>query len=93
VFFAYTFFYFCGSDSYSLLLYLTFPYFRLVGPAVANLVEALRSMPESGGFDSRWCYWNFALTSFRQHYFPEVDSASNRNEYMEYFDGVKVAVG
>ena len=29
---------------------------------------------------------------FRSHYGPEVDSASNRNEYQEYFLGVK-AVG
>jgi hypothetical protein len=30
--------------------------------------------------------------SFRSHYGPGVDSASNRNEYQEYFLGVK-AVG
>jgi len=36
------------------------------------------------------CHWNFSLTlSFRSHYGPEVDSASNRNEYQEYFLGVK----
>ena len=29
--------------------------------------------------------------SFRPHYGPGVDSASNRNEYQEYFLGVKVA--
>ena len=28
---------------------------------------------------------------FPSHYGPEVDSASNRNEYKEYFLGVKVA--
>jgi hypothetical protein len=33
-----------------------------------------------------WCRWNFSLTSpFRTHYGPGVDSASNRNEYQEYF--------
>jgi len=31
------------------------------------------------------------IISFRSHYGPEVDSASNRNEYQEYFLGVKVA--
>jgi len=30
--------------------------------------------------DPRWCHWNFSLTSFRSHYGPGVDSASNRNE-------------
>ena len=29
------------------------------------------------------------IKSFRSHYGPEVDSASNRNEYQEYFLGVK----
>jgi hypothetical protein len=54
------------------------------------LVEALRYKPEGRGFDSRWCHWNFSLTqSFRPHYGPGVDSASNRNVYQEYFLGVK----
>jgi len=29
--------------------------------------------------------------SFRPHYGPAVDSASNKNEYQEYFLGVKAA--
>jgi hypothetical protein len=34
----------------------------------------------------------FLLTySFRSHYGPGVDSASNRNEYQEHFLGVKAA--
>jgi len=44
---------------------------------VAELVGALRYKPEGRWFDPRWCHWNFSLT--------EVDSASNRNEYQEYF--------
>jgi len=48
--------------------------------AVAQLVEALRYKPVARGFDSR-CHWDFSLTqSFRPHYGPGVDSASNRNE-------------
>jgi len=31
------------------------------------------------------------IKSFRSHYGPGVDSASNRNEYQEYFLVVKVA--
>jgi len=62
------------------------------GHAVAQLVEALRYKPEGGGFDSRRCNWNFSMTKFfRPHYGPGVNSASNRNEYQEYFVGVKVA--
>ena len=63
------------------------------GYAVVQLVEALRYKPEGRGFYSRWCHWNFSITSsFRPHYDPGVDSASNRNEYQKYFLRVK-AVG
>ena len=31
------------------------------------------------------------IKSFRSHYGPGVDSASNKNEYREYFLGVKAA--
>jgi len=31
------------------------------------------------------------IKSFRSHYGPWVDSASNRNVYPEYFQGVKAA--
>jgi len=54
---------------------------------MAQLVEALRYKPEGRGFDSRWCHWNFSLTSFWPHYGHGVDSASNRNEYQQYFLG------
>jgi len=33
----------------------------------------------------------FDIKSFRLHYYLRVDSASNRNEYQEYFLGVKAA--
>jgi len=46
--------------------------------------------PEGRRFNSLWYHSNFSLTqSFRPHYGPGVDSASNRNEYREYFLGVK----
>jgi hypothetical protein len=57
---------------------------------VAQLVEALRYKPEGRGFDSRWSHCNFSVTySFRSHCGPGVDSASNRNEYQEFFLGGK----
>ena len=31
------------------------------------------------------------IKSFRSHYIPGVDSASNRNEYQVYFLGIKAA--
>ena len=55
------------------------------------MVKALRYKPAGRGFDSRWYHWNFSVTSFRSHYGPRVDSASNRNEYQVYFLGVKAA--
>ena len=51
------------------------------------LYKWLLEDPEGRGFDSRWCHWNFSLTLALWS-----TSASNRNEYQEYFLGVK-AVG
>ena len=57
------------------------------------MVKVLGYKSEGRWFDSRRCHWNFLLTqSFRSHYGPGVDSASNRNEYQDNFLGVK-AVG
>jgi len=37
-----------------------------------------------------WCLCNFSLIqSFRPHYGPGLDSASNKNEYQAYFLGGK----
>ena len=56
--------------------------------------------PESGDRGSTvvkvLCYksvgrWFVDIKSFRSHYSPGVDSASNINEYQEYFLGVKAA--
>jgi hypothetical protein len=56
-----------------------------------TVVKVLCYKSEGRWFDSRWCHWNFSLTySFRSHYGPEVDSASNRNEDQEHFLEVKV---
>jgi hypothetical protein len=33
----------------------------MLGPVVAQLVEALRYKPEGRGFDSRWDHWDFSL--------------------------------
>ena len=55
------------------------------------VVKALRYKPAGRGFDSRWCHWNFSVTSFRSHYGLGVDLASNINEYQVYFLGVKAA--
>ena len=60
--------------------WLVFVYYCLV------CLGALRCKPEGRMFDALCCHWNFSLTSsFRPPYDPGVYSASNRNEYQEYF--------
>ena len=54
------------------------------------MAQLLRCKPEGRGFDSRLCHWHFALTqSSRPLYGLGVGSASSRNEYQEYFLGIK----
>ena len=63
-----------------------------MGDCSSTMVKVLSYNSESRWFDFRWFHWNFSLTqSLRSHYGPGVDSASNRNEYQEYFLGVKMA--
>jgi len=62
------------------------------GDRDSTVIKVLRYKSEGRWFDSSWCHWNFSLTySFRSHYGPGVDSASNRNVYQEHFLGVKAA--
>ena len=64
----------------------------LWGQTVVRLGKAQRYRPEGHGIYSLWCHCNFSLTqSFRPHYSLGVDAASDRNEYQEYFLGVKAA--
>jgi len=56
-----------------------------------TMVKMLYYKSEGRWFDPSWCLWNFDIKSFRSHYGPGVDSASNRNEYREYFLRVKAA--
>ena len=71
-------------SSVSLISLTTYLYIRCYVPSSGArggvVVKALRYKPAGRGFDSRWCHWNFSVTySFRPHYGPRVDSASNRN--------------
>jgi hypothetical protein len=50
--------------------------------AVAEVVEALCYMPESHRFDPDRGLQDFSLTySFRPHFGPKINAASNKNEY------------
>jgi hypothetical protein len=63
-----------------------------LGNRGSTVVKVLCYKSQGRWFDSRWCRWIFPLTEFsRSHYGLGVDSASNRNEYQEYFLGVKAA--
>jgi len=65
---------------------------QTIGDRGSTVVKVLCYKSEGRYIDSRWCHLNVSLTiSFRSHYGPGVDSASNRNEYQEYFLGVKAA--
>jgi hypothetical protein len=55
-------------------------YLFVVGVRRAAVLVALCYEPEGRGFDSFW-----------PHYYTGFDSAFNRNEYQEYFLGVKAA--
>jgi hypothetical protein len=62
-------------------------YFFQFGARDGAVIESLSYKTEGRGIDSRWCHWNFSLTSFWPHCGPGVYSASNRNEYQEYILG------
>ena len=64
------------------LIYNT--YKRKMGTAVAQWLRCCSTNRKVAGF--------IDIKSFRSHYGPGVDSASNRNEYQDHFLGVK-AVG
>ena len=61
------------------------------GDRGGRVVKVLCYKSEGRWFDPSWCQFFIDIKSFRSHYAPGVDSASNRNEYQEYFLGVKAA--
>jgi len=63
------------------------------GDRGSTVVKVLCYKSEGRWFDSSWCKWIFHWhkKSFRPQYGPGVESASNRDEYQEYFLGVKAA--
>jgi hypothetical protein len=74
--------------------YIDWRYFCTIsledGGTVVKVLCCYKS--EGRWFDLRLCHWIFPLTYFfRSRYGPGVDSASNKNEYREYFLGVNAA--
>jgi len=77
-----------SSESEKVVEYFLF--LKLLSRVWHTVTELLELLRYKDGFDSRYCHWNYSLTSsFRQQHGPGFDSASNRNEYQEHFLGVK----
>ena len=63
----------------------------LTGTAVAQWLRCSATKRKAAGSIPAGVSGFFVdIKSFRSHYGPGVDSASNRNEYQEYFLGVNV---
>jgi hypothetical protein len=69
---------------------LTFWHMKLIGACGGAVVEALRYKPEGGRINQVLLEF-FIDILLPTALSPGVDSASNRNEYQEYFLGVKPA--
>jgi len=66
--------------------------FQYMGTAVAQWLRCCATNRKvSGSILAGVSIFLINLKSFRSHYGSGVDSASNRNEYQEYFLGVKAA--
>jgi len=73
-----------------LLLLLLLKYIICFGTAVAQCLMCCATNREvAGSIPASVSGYFFDLKSFRSHNGPGVDSASNRNEYQEYFLGGK----
>ena len=65
---------------------------NFVGTAVAQWLRCCATNRKvAGSIPAGVSGFFIDITTFRSHYSPRVDSASNRNEYQEYFLGVKAA--
>ena len=65
---------------------------KMLGTAVAQWLRCCAANRKVAGLIPAGVSGFFVdIKSFRSHYGSGVDSASNRNEYQEYFLGVKVA--
>ena len=63
----------------------------MVGTAVAQWLKCCSTNQKVTGSFAAGVIGIIYIKSFRLHYGPGVDSASNRNEYHEHFVGVKAA--
>ena len=67
-------------------------YLKDMGTAVAQWLRSCAiNRKVAGSIPAGVSGFFIDIKSFRTHYGPRVDSTSNRNEYQEYFLGVKGA--
>ena len=67
-------------------------HFQHMGTAVAQWLRCCATNRKvTGSIPAGVSEFFIDIKSFRSHYGPGVDSASNRNEYQKYFLGVKAA--
>ena len=70
----------------------SFRHFYRLGTTVAQWLKyCATNRKVAGSIPASVSGFFIDIKSFRSHYGPGVDSASNRNEYQEYFLGVKTA--
>ena len=69
--------------------YISQPLYPPLGTAVAKWCATNRKV--AGSIPAGVSGFFIGIKSFRSHYSPGVDSASKRNEYQEYFLGIKAA--
>ena len=73
------------------VLCLNFPYILIGYRAAAWLRRCATNRKVAGSIPVGVIGIFIDVKSFRPHYGPGVDSAPNRNEYQEYFPGVRTA--
>ena len=81
-------------DAYKhIYVYICILYYIPLGTAVAQWLRCYATNRKVGGsIPAGVSGFIIYIKSLRSHYGHGLDSASNRNEYQEYFLGVKAAV-
>jgi len=83
----------CNKESLHFAHHVYFSYYsKRLGTVVAQWLRCCATNRKvAGSIPAGVSGFFIDIKSFRSHYGPRVDSASNRNEYQEYFLGVKAA--
>ena len=81
-----------GKNFLTVYCYIICSTYRHMGTAVAQWLRCCATNWKiAGSIPAGVSGFFIDIKSFRSHYGPGVDSASNKNEYQEHFLGVKAA--